>query len=810
VCLIEGMAGAGKTALAVRAGHRLAPEFGDGQFFLDLHGFTDGVAPVTPAAALDRLLRCLGVPGEHIPPAVEERAGLWRTRLAGKRMLIVLDNAATEAQVEPLLPGTAGCAVLVTSRRRLSGLDDAFPIFLDALPPSDAVTLFDRLTGGAPLAGGGAPLAGGGGPVAGGGGPVAGGGGRVAGGGGRVAGGGGPVGGGGGGGAAERVVELCGRLPLAIRLAAARLRHRPGWTAADLADLLSGEQTRLRELRAGQRSVAAALRLSYTALGGELRRLFQLLGLYPGGQVDAPAAAALAGTDRDSARRLLEELVDACLLEHPERDRYQFHDLIRVYAAGLAAELPRGERVPALRRLYDYSLCAAWTACRTLTPDYVPARLGRLTPEPVPELSRRPAARRWLDDQTTNLVAVATHALAHGQPAHPVAMSQVLARYVLAGMHHSVAHAIHSAALAAARQSGDATGEADAHVGLGRLHLELRECDTALSHLALAAAQFRRAGDDEGLAGTANNIGMIHHFTGHYEPALTHYLEALDLFRRLDDQPRLIRCLNNLSAIHRLFGRYEQALHYSRQSYDIAVQGDHWEGFTAVSFGIAADLDALGRRDEGLTMSRDSIHRLAPTLQQARDDGDRVREHAILAELGKAYGNLGDNEHAIVHHQQNLALYEVTGGERGTVYTLLCLGSLHDRLGHLGEALDHCGRALETARRSHETYLRAPAHAAMGHLRHARGETDSARHHYHQAIDTYAALAVPAPGTLRQHLTELAERRQRRQDCRCLGGGPGPLGWYVRRPPAGPARGRAGSVSPPAAPSHAPGSPPPE
>ena len=273
ISAIDGMAGIGKTALAVHAAHRLSGRFPGGQLFIDLHGYTKGQPPREPGEALEAFLRALGVPAGQIPQETEERAALYRQRLAGTRTLIVLDNASDEAQVRPLLPGEPGCLVLVTSRRRLKGLDDARSLALDLLPPQDAVALLRAVAGAGRIAAGD-PLLG-------------------------------------------EIAGLCGRLPLALRIAGALLRHRPAWSLGHLAGLLRDQQHRVRALSDGERDLAAVFDLSYAGLDEPHRLLFRRLGLVPGPDVDAYAAAALLECDPDGATALLEDLVDHNLLtEH--------------------------------------------------------------------------------------------------------------------------------------------------------------------------------------------------------------------------------------------------------------------------------------------------------------------------------------------------------------------------------------------------------------------------------------------------------------------------------------------------------------
>jgi hypothetical protein len=279
ISAIDGMAGVGKTALAVRAAHQLAGRFGDGQLFIDLHGYTQGYPPRTADQALETFLRAMGIPPQRIPAGTEERAALYRERLAGTRTLIVLDNAADEAQVRPLIPGDAGCLVLVTSRRKLKSLDDAQVVAVDVMPEPEAIALLAAVAGPGRVA---ADTRG-----------------------------------------AAEVAGLCGRLPLAVRIAGALLRNRPAWPLAHLAGKLRATKGRLDPFRDGDRDLAAVFGLSDQNLRDDQRRLYRYLGLVPGPEIDAYAAAALADTDPAAADRLLQELVDHNLLLEPAAGRYE-------------------------------------------------------------------------------------------------------------------------------------------------------------------------------------------------------------------------------------------------------------------------------------------------------------------------------------------------------------------------------------------------------------------------------------------------------------------------------------------------------
>jgi transcriptional regulator with XRE-family HTH domain len=311
IVAIDGTAGIGKTALALHAAHRWSSEYPDGQIFLDLQGYTRGASAVEPGDALDRLLRSLGVPEVHVPDDRSDRAALYRSLLAGRRVLVLLDNAACEAQVGPLLPGAPGCIVIVTSRRRLGGLDLTYAHSLDLLPRDDAVRLLVHSCGERGVRG--EP-----------------------------------------GERLTELAELCGRLPLAIRIAAARLRSRPSWTVAHFVDRLRNLQRRLVELQAGDRSVAAAIEQSYLRLGPDARRAYRMLGLHPGPELELDAAAALTGQPAVRVRRLIDHLLDVHLLHESAPGRYRFDDLTWAHAASAAGEEEaEADRRAAVSRLRD-------------------------------------------------------------------------------------------------------------------------------------------------------------------------------------------------------------------------------------------------------------------------------------------------------------------------------------------------------------------------------------------------------------------------------------------------------------------------
>jgi len=360
ISAIDGMAGIGKTALAVHAAHRLADRYPDGQLFFDLHAHTAGAQPVEPDVALEMLLRMLGIPAAAIPEGLEQRTARWRTELARRRVLVVLDNAASAAQVRPLLPGTPRCLALITSRRRLGVIEGATVVSLDVLPAGDALHLFGAVAGPARVAAEPA--------------------------------------------AAAEVIELCGYLPLAIRIAGTRLAQRPNWTVASLAHRLRAETGRLPELTLGDRGVGLAFAMSYAHLSPTQQQLFRLLGLHPGADFDRYSAAALADVPPRRAESLLEALVDAHLLRHSANGRYTFHDLLREYAHGLA----RTDGDEPLARLHDYFLAAATSAGDLISREarrFEPSLTH--PPRHLPRLADLDAALSFMTAEHQSLLALA-------------------------------------------------------------------------------------------------------------------------------------------------------------------------------------------------------------------------------------------------------------------------------------------------------------------------------------------------------------------------------------------------------------------
>jgi tetratricopeptide (TPR) repeat protein len=505
---VDGMAGIGKTAFALHAAHKLAARFPDGQIFLRLHAHTAGQRPVDPAQALVTLLLSTGVGPQQIPPGLEARSACWRGHLADKKVLVVLDDAAGSDQVRPLLPGAAGCLVLVTSRRRLTALEEAAPISLGTLSPGEAADLFAR------LAGRPAP---------------------------RPA-----------DDAVAEVTGLCGRLPLAIRLVAAGLRHHPAWTVTDLAAELTTVRDRPAAMQAEDVSVAAAFDLSYQDLTADQQRLFRRLGLHPGADFDAYAAAALDDTDLQTARRRLDELYDHNLISEPARGRYRLHDLLREYARARVAADDTADNRAAIGRLLDYYLHTAVAASRHTAWRHSVTGPPPPSPEPTcaPDMRTEEQALAWLETERANLYACVSYGAAHGYLAHAIRIPVAISGFLHIQGHWNEAATLGRAALAAARTADDRPGQALALTQMGIVQELTGDHPAATTSLTQALQLSRNLGDRYGHADASINLGEVLFLSSAYREARGYLAQALSIARDINLPVEEARALEGIGRCH--------------------------------------------------------------------------------------------------------------------------------------------------------------------------------------------------------------------------------------------------------------------
>jgi tetratricopeptide (TPR) repeat protein/DNA-binding SARP family transcriptional activator len=694
ITAIDGMAGVGKTALAVQAAHQMADRYPDGQLFLDLYGHAQGVAPIGPGEALERMLRTLGVAAGAIPADLDERAGLYRSRLADQRVLIVLDNAATEAQVTPLMPGAPGCLVLVTSRRRLSGLDHTHTLSLDTLPPADAVTLLRHCAGQGRLASQPPDLV-------------------------------------------AELVELCGRLPLAIRIAAARLRSHPTWDVAHLVQRLRDQQHRLVELAAGQRSVTAALDLSYQDLTADLQRAYRLLGLHFGADIDSYAVAALLDFTLPDAGRMLEQLLEAHLLQESVPNRHRFHDLTRAHAAHTASrdETEHGLRA-ALDRLLDHYRYTTATAMDAAYP-YEREHRPQIAPTgtPSPALSDPAAALGWLDSELPNLLAAARYATEHNQPAHIMHLSTILHRHLRTRGRFDDAVTLHERALTTARATGSQEAELDALVGLGHIYRLQGRSDPATDHLRQALPLARTTGRQTAELDTLIGLGQIHRSQGRFEQATDHLQQALQLARATGNRNTEQTALTTLGHIHRQQNRYEQATDHYQQALQLALATGNRTG----ELQALASLGWVHRMQGRYELATDQYQQ---ALELARATGNRNVEQNALAGLGDLHRLQGRYGQAADDLQQLLDLAQDSGSRNWQFEAWQALGRLQHAIGHPEAALTHHHQALAFASDMGQPDDQSRAHDGIAHAHHTLHQHEQARTHWQHALDILTRLGI--------------------------------------------------------------------
>jgi tetratricopeptide (TPR) repeat protein/transcriptional regulator with XRE-family HTH domain len=689
---IGGMAGVGKTAFAVHAAYRLADRFPDGQIFLPLHGHTPGQQPVDPADALASLLATAGVPAGQVPPGLEARMALWRDRLAERQLLLILDDAADSNQVRPLLPGSGGSLVLVTSRRHLSALDDATAVSLDTLPGKEAAALLVRLAGRAELSPDDP--------------------------------------------AVREIIGLCGFLPLAIGMVARQLNHHPTWTAARRAAELAAAVDRLELMATENLSVAAAFNLSYADLSGDQQRLFRRLGLHPGADIDGYAAAALDRTDLSAARRGLEALYDQYLLTEPTQGRYRMHDLIREHARTLAGRLDSdGDRDEATTRLLDYYQHTAARAdaliARQTRP--APAAVDGTMPAAVPALASREQALAWARAERANLIACLDHATATGQHVRVTALTSGLAGLLRSDGPWAEAITRHTTAIQAARHLSDRLGQAGALNDLGHVRRMTGDYPAAGQVLEEALGIYRDLGDRLGQANALCDLGIARLATGDY-PAGAQVLEqALDLYRDLRDRHGQARALLYLGAALRQRGDYPAAAQALEQALDVYRDiGDQ--------LGQANVLSRLGdvRRATGDYPA--AARALEQALDVYRDIGDQLGQANALLYLGVVRRLTADYPAAAQALEQALDIYRDLGERNGQANVLLYLGDVRRLTDDYPAAAQALEQALDIYRDHGERGGEAEALNKRGTLHQVSGELAQAEGCHQQALDLARAI----------------------------------------------------------------------
>jgi tetratricopeptide (TPR) repeat protein/DNA-binding XRE family transcriptional regulator len=741
---IGGMAGIGKTTLAVHAAHRLAGQFPDGQIFLPLHAHTPGQRPVDPADALASLLRA-GLGAQVIPAGLDARAGCWRDYLAGKRVLLVLDDATGHEQVRPLLPGNAGSLVLITSRRRLTALEDAAVISLDTMPPDEAAQLLARLAARPDVRPGETGVA--------------------------------------------EIARLCGYLPLAIGMLARQLHHHPAWAPAGLAGELAAARDRLELMQAENLSVAAAFDLSYQDLTAGQRRLFRRLGLHPGPDIDAHAAAALDGTSLATARRQLHALYDHHLISEPASGRYRLHDLLREHAQALAAAADPAAREAAIGRLLDYYLHTALAADKhipsknkspaaTVLP---PAR----PPDCAPPVSTQRQAAAWLEGERANLHAATSYAAANELPVHAMLIPAAMASFLGVRHYRDQALTLHQTALAAARQAGDRPGQGRALNWVASAQIDTTQFAAAEATLQESLALHRNLGDHRGQADALNALGRVYWPTGDYSAAVSCLQQALELFRGLGHPRGQAQALNGLGAVRCLTGDYPTAVACHQQALGLFREIGHQHGQSealthlavvqrltgdypaaAASLRLAQALhhdlgdrykQAWTRTELGILQRLTADYPAAEAShQQALEQWRNIRDHSgqarSLNELGLVQQLTGDYPAAETSHQQALTLYRDLGQRQEQAEVLNSLGELSSRCADSQQARCYHNQALAITRDVSAPLEEARALEGIGRCYLEDGHDHKGATHLQQALAIYQRIGAPGAQRVQQTL----------------------------------------------------------
>ncbi|MGW5132739.1 BTAD domain-containing putative transcriptional regulator [Streptomyces sp. NPDC004135] len=653
ILLIDGMGGSGKTALAVHAAHRLADTYPDGQLYLDLRGFTPEEEPLSTGTALGVLLRAMGVPGRSVPEDLLSRIALWRVTSARRRLLLVLDNAVDGAQVRPLLPASPGSLVLITSRVRLPELEGAEGLSLGLLTEEDSVEMVRRILGADRVAA--EPDA------------------------------------------TADLVRLCGRLPLALRVSAARLRKRPHWTLHHLTERLGDDARIMGELESGDRSVATALRMSYDAMRPEHQAHFRLLSLHPGSDFAVPAAAALLDTDPHSAERTLEHLLDVHLLQEFEWGRYSFHDLVHGFARTLPAD-DAARRSAAVRRLAERMVADLERACDALFPGRVRYACAPATDLRYagPALSQQ-EAQQWFAQEWRNVVAVVHLADQHGLHRHAAWLSRGIGFHLHAQNHFSDFERTAGLAVNSARKEGDP---------------EL----LCVSLINQAVARWQRDLFQEGIASAE---------------------EALEIASGLDDPRTEAACLSRLGVLCTSVGRLTDAVASLERAGDAhRALGSAREEAQALA-NLCFARERLGRLPEAVQAGE-----RAAAL--ARRTGDAGIEVTALANLALALLGLERIEDAVACLERARALCEPLRSPALTSLVLSNLAEAELAAGRVEQAHEHAVAALDLARGHGSRARQTAAENVLGRIDGARGEHRRAAERHRAALARAASIGLRA------------------------------------------------------------------
>jgi tetratricopeptide (TPR) repeat protein len=660
ISAIEGAGGIGKSALAIHVAHRITQRFPDGQLYVNLQGATAGMTPLDPLEVLGRFLRTLGVDGSGIPSDVDEAAGKFRSQVADKAVLVVLDNASDTAQVVPLLPGSASCGVLVTSRRALTGLDGADHVQLNVLSDDEAMALLSGVAGPQRIAN--EPEA------------------------------------------AGTVARLCGWLPLALRIAGARLAARPRWPIALLAERLADEGRRLDELQLAEMGVRASVGVSWQQLADSTDAVdraaieaLPMLGVLDGPDVGVPVADRLLDQPDGASEIVLERLVDAHLLESPRPGRYRLHDLLRLYACEQAtSRRSEVERAAALSRALGFYVTGAWQTLGRLRPgDYRLRRMDDRWRDGALELPDERAALSWLETERANLLAAVTQAAGLDGPAAAIAVQLAHALFGLLWLrsYWDEMARVNETAVGVAARLGDRASEAQAFNDLGGVRRKQGRYEEASACIQQSLTAWRDVSDRHGEAAALNNLALLHEKQGRHHEALACHEESLSIRRDVGDRHGQAISLGNLGNLHEKQGRYDEAL---------------------------------------------SSHEQA--LTNYRELGDHHGQAICLGNLGVLYRKLGRFDESSNYFDEGLTTYAELGDRYGHAHCLYGVGLLYREQHRYREALARLEECLAVRRELGDPYVEAETLRELGVTLLATDRRDEAQRHLQEALEILERL----------------------------------------------------------------------
>ncbi|MET8763373.1 tetratricopeptide repeat protein [Lentzea sp. NPDC004782] len=614
ISAISGTAGVGKTTLAVHWAHQAVGRFPDGQLYVNLRGFDPTGVPMQPAEAIRGFLDAFQIAPDRIPTGFDAQVALYRSLLAGRRVLVVLDNAHSSEQVRPLLPGNPTCVVLITSRDQLTSLiarDGAQPMTLKVLSDEEAVELLTRRLGARRVESD----------------PYA----------------------------VQELIKLCARLPLALGLVTAHAATHPDLPLTTLAEELQDERLRLDILDAGDSysGARAVFSWSYRALTAGAATLFRLLGIHPGPTISLPAAAALLGVPVPEVRATLAELTRAHLLEQPTPGRYQFHDLLRSYAAELAAAEETGaRRQAAVRRMLDFYLQTCSAADRRIAPQRQRIDLQQPTPGVQPlDIVDEKRALDWFVAEHATLPVVIDQAIRHGFDVHAWQLAWTLATYFERQGHWQDWVATQQAALSAATRLEDRGAQAQAHRFLSRAAIRLGRYDEAVPHLEHALDLYQNTGKLVGQARTHIAFSWVRELQERYAEALDHAARALDLFRTAGNRAGEARALDQLGWEQALLGDYPRGRANCEAALALFRKLEHRPG-------LADTLDSLGYIHHHLDDHAQAIHHYEQSIALSSQLGDYYTEATTWARMGDTYLVAGEHSTAERMWHQAVALLD--------------------------------------------------------------------------------------------------------------------------------------------------------